>query len=269
MEFRVLGPLDVVAHGRSAAPRAAKPRALLALLLLRANQPVSRDLLIEELWRGHPPATVAKTLQTYVSRLRRLLGDERIATSSAGYSIRVGPDELDLHRFERLRATGKSHEALALWRGPPLADFAYEPWAQTEIARLEELRLVALEERLEADLERGRHPELVGELEALVREHPLRERLRGQLMIALYRSGRQTEALEVYREARVHLADRLGLEPGPELKELERAILTQDPALAAPRSTPVRADAGVGPGGRRRFPALAPSWDARRSSPSC
>jgi DNA-binding SARP family transcriptional activator len=241
MEFRVLGPLEVVKEDRPLDLGAAKQRSLLALLLLNANEVVSTDRLIAELWGDSPPATVAKSVQIYVSRLRKELPGDRLATRPPGYVLRVDSAELDLEVFERLRrearglppgaAAEKLREALALWRGPPLADLAYEPFAQAEIARLEELRLAALEERFDADLANGRHADLVGELRARVAEHPLRERLRAQLMLTLYRSGRQAEALDAYRQARRTLLDELGLEPCAALKRLERAILEQDPAL--------------------------------------
>lgn len=233
MEFRILGPLEVVAEGRAVSLGGTRQRALLAVLLTRANQVVSTERLIDELWGERPPKEARNTVQFYVSQLRKVLGADRIETRAPGYAIRIERDELDLHRFERLVAEGGPAltEALSLWRGPALADFAYEPFAQAEIARLEELRLAALEQRLEADLALGRHGELVGELEALVAEHPLRERLRGQLMLALYRSGRQAEALDVYRETRRVLVDELGIEPSPTLQELERSILRHDPGL--------------------------------------
>jgi len=233
MEFRLLGPLEVLEAGTVLTPRAPKVRALLAILLLRANDIVSADTLVEDLWSGEPPASSAKVLQTYVSQLRAILGAERIATRNPGYVLCVGDEETDLARFDRLRAAGKPAEALALWRGRPLADFAYEPWAQAEIAALEERRLVTTEERIGVELASGHHAPAVAELEALVAEHPLRERLVGQLVVALYRSGRQSEALEVYRNAKQRLSDELGLEPGPELRRLERGVLRQDPSLDA------------------------------------
>ncbi|MDQ3995375.1 MAG: AAA family ATPase, partial [Actinomycetota bacterium] len=233
MKFRILGPLEVVADGNALDLGGPKQRALLAILLLEANRVVSSDRLIEALWEEAPPGTAQKALQVYVSQLRKLLGRERLETQAPGYRLRVEPDELDLARFEHLRQEGKLREALALWRGPPLAEFAYERFAQAEIARLEELRLVSLEERIERDLARGSDAGLVGELEALVREHPLRERLLGQLMLALYRSGRQAEALESYQAARTALVEELGIEPGRPLRELHQAILTQDPSLEA------------------------------------
>jgi DNA-binding SARP family transcriptional activator len=240
VEFRILGPLEVVDAGASLSLGGARQRAVLALLLTRPNEVVSLDRLIDELWGNEPPRTAANTVQYYVSQLRKLLGAERIVTQPPGYSIRVEPDELDLQRFERLLQRGDGdalHGALALWRGPALADFAYEPFAREEIARLEELRIVALERRIDADLELGRHGELVGELERLVAQHPLRERFRAQLMLALYRSGRQAEALAAYQAARATLVEELGIEPGSALQELERAMLRQDPSLDASAET--------------------------------
>ena len=257
MQFGILGPLEVSDEGRRVEIGGHKQRALLASLLLHANEVVSLDRLIDELWGETPPPTAAKTLQAQVSRLRRSLnGDEDPAahmlgpleTRGHGYLLKVEPGQVDADRFQvmleearRTRAEGKPEEAaeelrraLALWRGPALADFAYEPFAQTEIARLDELQLTALEERLEADLALGRDAELIGELEALVARHPLRERLRGQLMLALYRSDRQAEALHAYQEFRLALAEELGLEPSQGLQRLERQILEQDPELAAP-----------------------------------
>ena len=264
MEFRLLGPLEVHRHGRLVAVGGRKQRSLLALLLLHANEVVSNDRLIDELWGEQAPPTAAKALQVYVSQLRKALetgggpdggASERVlVTRPAGYMIRLDDDQFDLHRFDRLRAEAaaalaecnptvastKLREALALWRGAALADFAYEPFAQAEISRLEELRLTALEDRVDADLELSRHAELVGELRALVAADPMRERLRRQMMLALYRCGRQAEALEVYRKTRAALVEELGIEPGHEIRELHEAILRQDPRLelltaAAPR----------------------------------
>jgi DNA-binding SARP family transcriptional activator len=257
MQFGILGPLEVSDEGRRVEIGGHKQRALLASLLLHANEVVSLDRLIDELWGETPPPTAAKTLQAQVSRLRRSLnGDEDPAvhmlgpleTRGHGYLLKVEPGQVDANRFQgileearRARAEGKPEEAaeelrraLALWRGPALAEFAYESFAQTEIARLDELQLTALEERIEADLTLGRHTELIGEVEALVARHPLRERLRGQLMLALYRSDRHAEALHVYQEFRLGLAEELGLEPSQGLQRLERQILEQDPELAAP-----------------------------------
>jgi DNA-binding SARP family transcriptional activator len=247
VEFRILGPLEVVEAGRSLPLGGKRQRALLALLLTRANQVVSSDRLIDELWGERPPKAARNTIQFYVSRLRRMLAPhEVIATRPPGYLIQIEPEQLDLHRFESLAGEGRRalaegrageaastlREALALWRAPALADVASEPFAEAEIARLEELRLATLELRIEADLALGHHAELVGELEAMTAEHPLRERLQAQLMLALYRSGRQAEALDVYQRTRRTLVEELGIEPGPALQELEHAILRQDPSIA-------------------------------------
>jgi DNA-binding SARP family transcriptional activator len=242
VEFRILGPLEVVEQGRALPLGGARQRTLLAFLLTRANEAVSADRLIDELWGADPPRSAANALQYHVSQLRKALApSDAIVTQEPGYAIRVGPDELDLLRFELLveeargvppeLAARRLREALGLWRGAPLADLANEPFAQIEILRLEELRLSALELRLGADLALGRFTELVGEVQKLVSEHPLRERLRAVLMHALYGSGRQAEALGLYRETRRLLVGELGIEPSPALHELEQAILRQDPAL--------------------------------------
>jgi DNA-binding SARP family transcriptional activator len=245
MEFRLLGPLEVVEDGKQIDVGGAKQRALLAILLLHANEVVSQDRLIEALWEEEPPEKAQKALQVYVSQLRKVLGKERLETRAPGYRLRVGEDELDLDRFQRL-ADAEPREALALWRGEPLAKFAYQRFAQSEIARLEEVRLACLERRIEDDLAQGRHAALAGELERLVAEHPLRERLRAQLMLALYRSGRQAEALDAFQDARRALTEELGIEPSQELRQLQRAILGQDTGLALPgepdRETPEEAD---------------------------
>lgn len=253
MEFRVLGPLEVVDDGRDVTPSRPKQRALLALLLLRAGEVVSSDEAIEALWSEPLPRAARNALQGHVAALRKLVGADRIETRSGGYVLRLDEDELDLHRFERLVANAQREDpsdkatsladALALFRGAPLADFRYESFASTEAARIEGVRLLAHENRIDADLELGRHAQLVPELERLVAEAPLRERLRRQLVLALYRSGRQADALEAYQRARRELVDELGIEPGPELQRLERQILNQDPDLdvrvvAAPRLQP-------------------------------
>jgi DNA-binding SARP family transcriptional activator len=220
------------------APRVdAKP----TLLLLRANEPVSSDRLVDELWGEDPPRTATTSLQNAVSQLRKLLGPGVLHTRPGGYVLEVGDAQLDLARFEQLVRDARAAEpeerantlrtALALWRGAPLADCEFELFAQGEIQRLEEVRLNTLEERVEADLELGRHAEVAGELDALVRKHPLRERLRGLLMLALYRSGRQADALAAYHEARRTLVQELGIEPGPELQELYGSILRQERSL--------------------------------------
>jgi YVTN family beta-propeller protein len=266
VEYRVLGPLEVRKGEESLRLAGAKQRALLALLLVHANHVVSRDRLIDELWGSEPPETAVQSLQVYVSRLRKLLPAETLLTRPPGYLFEIEPDELDLQRFERLLAEGRAalaqgdprrasallHEALALWRGAALAEFAFEPFAQAEIGRLEDLRLAAVEERLEADLALARHADLIGELQALITENPYRERLRGQLMLALYRSGRQAEALAAYHDARRALVDELGIEPSGSLQHLERQILTQDTELDTPRAE------------RARPPAPAPALERKR-----
>jgi len=254
MEFRILGPLEVWHEGCEVSLGGHKPRALLALLLLHPNEVVPADRLIDELWGEDSPERAAAALRVNVSRLRKTLPEDVLTTRSPGYVVRVDPDELDLHRFERLveeagsllarglaaDASQRLRDALSLWRGSALADFGYESFAQAAIARLEEIRLAAVELRLGADLALGRHDELVGELEALVAEHPLRERLRGYFMTALYRSGRQAEALDAYQDARRALVDELGIDPSPALQALERAILRQDRSLDV--DAPVRVD---------------------------
>jgi len=246
LEFRILGPLGVDANGSPLPLGGQKQRAVLALLLLHAGETVSSDRLIDALWGEQPPRTALTSLQNFVSQLRKLLGSELIATSSLGYMLRVEPGSLDADRFRWLVAeaseagpeqrAGRLREALELWRGPPLQDFTFDPFAQAEIARLEDLRLAALEDRIGAELELGRHVELVGELTSLVAEHPLRERLRAHLMLALYRAGRQADALHVYHDAREALVGGLGIEPSPALKQLQGAILRQEATLdpAAP-----------------------------------
>src|SRR5438034_4609120 len=243
MDFRILGPLEVSTQGESLDLGGQKQRALLAALLLEANRVVSQDRLIEALWEDDPPETALKALQVYVSQLRKALGKERLVTKAPGYMLRVEQGEFDLERFLTLQEEGRLQEALELWRGPPLSDFRYQRFAQAEIARLEELHLAYLEERVEHDLARGRHAGLVGELDALVSEHPLRERLRSQLMLALYRSGRQAEALEAYQQARTALVEELGIEPERLLRDLEKSILRQDPSLDLVSAGPTTAEA--------------------------
>ena len=267
VEFRILGSLEVVDDGREIPLGGTRQRAVLAILALHRGNVVSVDRLVDELWGERTPDTAVKTLQVYVSRLRKALGGTALITQSGGYLLDLDPGQLDSHRFETLAGEGRKllargdagaaaeqlRRALDLWRGPPLADFSYDSFAQGEIARLEELRLVVLEDRIDADLALGRHAELVPELESLARAHGRRERLRGQLMLALYRSGRQSDALESYRDARRTFVDELGLEPGRELQGLERAILTQDPALDPPPRT---RSAETGPRRGRRGGAI-------------
>ena len=259
----MLGPLEARRDGQSIELRGSKRRAVLAILVLHANEVVRTDRLIEELWAENPPANASAALHSHVSRLRKDLGGDVVVTKPWGYVLRTDPEAIDLRRFERLVAEARplpAHErteqlltALALWQGPALADLANEPALQVEIARLEELRLSTIEQRIDADLELGGHAELVRELEVLVAEQPLRERLRGQLILALYRSGRQAEALETYRETRRVLVEELGIEPSPELRELERAILRQDPALASTPAPPEPVDPAP-PQSRWRWP---------------
>jgi len=241
LEFRILGPLEAAADSEPLQLSGQKQRALLALLLLDANRVVSTDRIIDALWGEEPPRTAATSLQNFVSQLRKLLGSDVLVTKPPGYQLRIEPEQLDLERFTRLveesraeppaERAAKLRRALALWRGPPLADLGFEAFAQQEIGRLEELRLAALEDRVDAELEAGRHSDLIGELEAFADEHPLRERLRSQLMLALYRSGRQAEALQIYHDTRRVLVDELGIEPSPSLQQLHGAILRQDPRL--------------------------------------
>jgi DNA-binding SARP family transcriptional activator/tetratricopeptide (TPR) repeat protein len=265
MDFRILGPLEVYDDGRVLEIGAAKHRALLAILLLNGNRVVSKDRLIEALWGERPPATAHKALQVYVSQLRKAVGRDRILTRTPGYELGLEPGELDLERVETLVCDGRLEQALAVWRGSPLAEFAYEPFAQAEIARLEELRLTCLEQRIAGDLTDGRHAELVGELEALVREYPLRERLRAQLMLALYRSGRQAEALDAYQAGRTLLSDELGLEPGADLKELQRAILEHDPGLAPPRPSATEPISRPADAAARTTSPVTPAREVRKT----
>ena len=259
MDFHILGPLEVRDDRGEISIGGGKQRALLALLLIHANESLATDRLIDELWGEEPPPTAAKIIQNHVSQLRRVLGNDRLQTLARGYALRVGPEELDVDRFRHRLADGRTaqaagdaeraslllREALAMWRGPPLAEFTYEAFAQHEIGRLEELRLNGLIERLDVDLALGRHVDLVGELETLVAQHPLQERLRGQLMLALYRCGRQAEALNVHQDARRMLVEELGIEPGQALQRLEQSILTHDPAIEQPPSQRSRSAAGV------------------------
>jgi predicted ATPase/DNA-binding SARP family transcriptional activator len=260
MEFQILGPLEVVAGGQNLRLGGPKRRALLALLLTHANRVVSVDRLRDGLWGGAPPDGAAANIQVYVSQLRKQLEPNRkptapyeiLVSQPPGYVLRVDPDQLDLYRFEQLKDAGTSaltagdaevaaaslRQALDLWRGPALAEFAAETWALGEAGRMNEMRLQAVELRIDADLALGRHTDLIAELEPLVAEHPLRERLRGQLMVALYRSGRQGEASDVFQRTREKLVEELGMEPGPGLQKLLKQILKQDPELTLPTPTP-------------------------------
>jgi DNA-binding SARP family transcriptional activator len=245
LDVRILGPIEVWDGAAQCRLGGAKPRALLVDLALHANEVVSTDRLIDDLWGESSADTSRTALRVLVARLRKVLPSDVLVTRSPGYLLRLEPDQLDLHRFEQLvvdarraLADGEPAEAadglraaLAMWRGPPLVDVAYEDFAQAAIARLEEVRLASLELRIEVDLALGRHRDLVGELEALVVEHQLRERLRGHLMLALYRSGRQAEALRAYQDARRVLQEQIGIDPSPTIARLEVAILQQDPSL--------------------------------------
>jgi predicted ATPase len=269
MRFLLLGPLEVWEGERLVRIGSRRQRALLVALLLRRNEVVPAERLMEAVWGEAAPVTGVKALQVLVAQLRKTVGSPVVETRAPGYRVAAGPDELDITRFERLVGDGRTGselarreslvEALGLFRGEPLADFRYEAFARSEIARLEELRLVALEERIELDLELGRSAELVPELETLIAEHPLRERSRGLLMLALYRCGRQAEALEVYRLTRRLLVDELGIEPGEELQRLEREILLRADSLAPPHREAV----SVTPAGRLPVP-LTPLVGRRR-----
>jgi DNA-binding SARP family transcriptional activator len=245
MQIHLLGPVEVTSNGGRVAVGGPKPRALLAMLALDVGSTVSAERLIDGLWGDEPPATAAKMVQLYVSQLRKAMamhGDNGvIATHGRGYQLQLGRDRVDAARFERLLAQGAAREALGLWRGPALADVADEPFAAPEIRRLEELRATALEVAIDHDLDGGRHREVLPELEALLAQEPLHERLHAQRMLALYRSGRQAEALEAYRQARATLVEQIGVEPGPELRRLHEAILRQDVSLDPPGQEPAGA----------------------------
>jgi DNA-binding SARP family transcriptional activator len=250
VDFQILGPIEVVDGGAGLPLGGRNQRAVLALLLLNVDEVVPTDRMIEAVWGEQPPRTALTSLQNSVSQLRKLLGPERIVTKAPGYALRLQDDRVDIDRVRKLvddsrtadpdRRASLLLEAVSLWRGPPLADFTYDAFAQTTITQLEELRLSVTEERIDAEIELGRHAELLGELEARVAEHPLRERLRGQLMLALYRTGRQADALHAYQEARRSLIEELGIDPGPALQRLHGAILRQERSLdpVAAQSSP-------------------------------
>ena len=273
MRYAILGPLQVRRGDEPVEISAGRQRAALIVLLLHRGEPVSVDRLVDALWGESPPAMANGSLHNTVSRLRKALGPDAIATEGTGYAVALKTGDLDVDEFAGLAEAGRDalaaddperaarllREALALWRGPPLADVAFEPWAQVDVARLEEERLAALEDRIEADLALGRHAAVAGELRALCGEHPLRERLRAQRMLALYRCGRQDEALRAYDETRRALVEAAGLEPGPELRRLQQRILEQDPDLdgPAPAAREAAAAAGGRPARRRRPVFLA------------
>ena len=258
MNVQLLGPVEVTAGDEPVALGGPKERGLLAMLALNAGSTVAPERLIDGLWGDDPPATAPKLVQLYVSHLRKALAasgeQDVIATRGRGYQLQLGRNAVDAARFERLLAQGAAREALSLWRGSPLADVALEPFAAPEIRRLEELRTAALEVAIDQDLDAGRHREVLPELESLLALEPLRERLHAQRMLALYRSGRQAEALEAYRQARAVLVEQVGVEPGPDLRRLQDSILRQDPALDAP------ADAGARP----RSPLFGRDGDLER-----
>jgi DNA-binding SARP family transcriptional activator len=245
MHLHVLGPVEASADGRPVSLGGPKPRAVLVMLGLEANRTLTADQLIEGLWGERPPASASKLIQTYVWRLRTALGEDagaQIVTRGRGYELRIDPECVDARRFERLLAVANradeagepldaAREALNLWRGPALADLADEPFAAAEIRRLEELRMQATELAIAADLAAGRHRETAAEIDVVIAEHPLRERLHAQRMLALYRCGRQADALEAYRQARRMLVDEIGVEPGRELQRLHEAILRHDRSL--------------------------------------
>jgi DNA-binding SARP family transcriptional activator len=245
VEFRILGPFEVEDEGVAISLGGGNERALLTILLLHGNQLLSADRLVDDLWGASAPATAGKMLQIYVSRLRKALGHEAIVTRSPGYVLPLAAGQLDLDRFEQRAAEGRQalssgsvaaaaaalREALGLFRGPPLADFVYERFAQPSIARIEELRLACFEDWVETQLALGSAGELVAEIESLLEVHPFRERLRSQLLLALYRAGRQADALAAYQDARRRFVEELGIEPSRALQQLERAILLHDPAL--------------------------------------
>jgi DNA-binding SARP family transcriptional activator/streptogramin lyase len=270
VEFRILGPLEVLDEGVPVPLGTLKERVVLAVLLLHANEVVSRERLIDELWGASPPPTAKKAVSVYLSKLRKTLarnGEDTVASVAGGYRLLVDPELLDADRVRRLVAAadeqmagGESEaasrllrEALALWRGPSLAGLPLESFGRHEVAQLDELRLTVLMDRIDCDLALGRHEHAVTELSPLVREHPLRERLRAQQMLALYRSDRQADALDAYREARHALIDELGIEPSESLQRLQQAILRHDPTLELPAGT-AAANGAV--------PAHAPADDA-------
>src|SRR5947209_3490283 len=254
MEFRILGPLEVLDEGKPVALGTLKERLVLAVLLLHANEFVSRERLIDDLWGEAPPPTARKAVNVYISKLRRMLtreGDDPIATASGGYRLRLEPEQLDAAVMEQVVAEARGSvsngelesaaerfgEALSLWRGPTLAGLQLESRGRDEVARLDEARVAALMDRIDCDLALGRQEQVLGELNVLVREHPLRERLRAQQMLALYRADRQADALAAYAEARRTLVDDLGIEPSEALQRLQQAILRHDPSLETPEGT--------------------------------
>ena len=282
MEVRLFGELEAVQDGIAVPVRGTKQRALLALLALHRGEPVSADRLIDVLWGDGQAANPANALQAQIGQLRRVLGPAAIVTTEAGYALTIGSGDVDVIRFEQLVAKGRRlseegeaalasaalGEALGLRRGEPLAEFAYAGFADAERARLDELALVAVEVRAAADLELGRHADLAGELEAACRQHPLRERLWELLIVSLYRSGRQAEALRAYTAIRDRLVDELGIDPGPALRELQARILAQDPSLAAARPSPAQAAVPLAVTGNLREQLSGLAGRERRAGPA-
>src|SRR5919198_262157 len=264
MEYRILGPLEVVDEGEPVPLGRLKERLVLAGLLPHADELVSHERLIDELWGESPPATARKAVNVHISQLRKTLtrnGFDPIATADGGYRIGVGADQLDVAHLRQLLESARERaaageleaaaellrEALALWRGPTLAGLLLESHGREEVAQLDELRLTALMDRIDCDLALGRHEQVLGELHVLVREHPLRERLRAQLMLALYRADRQADALDVYQQAQHDLIDELGIEPSESLRRLQQAILRHDPTLEMPAGTAAATGAAPAP----------------------
>src|SRR6059058_2184128 len=286
MEYRILGPLEVVDEGEPVALGRLKERLVLATLLLHANEFVARERLIDELWGESPPPTARKAVNVYVSQLRKALarnGHDPITTADGGYRLEVDAERLDAARLQQLLAAARERaaageleaavellrKALDLWRGPTLAGLLLESHGRDEIAQLDELRLTALMDRIDCDLALGRHEDALGELQVLVGEHPLRERLRAQLMLALYRASRQAEALDAYQQARDVLVEELGIEPSPALQRLQQAILRHDPALEAPAGIAATNGAATAPVPTEEYvPALLPQRSRlRRTAP--
>src|SRR5919198_3799264 len=287
MDHRLLGPLGVVDEGEPVPLGRLKERLVLATLLLHANEFVARERLIDELWGESPPPTARKAVNVYVSQLRKALarnGHDPIATADGGYRLVVGPDLLDADHMRSLVAEARERiadgeseaasrlleNALALWRGPTLAGLTLESFGRDEVAQLDELRVTVLMDRIDCDLAQGRHEQVLGELHVLVGEHPLRERLRAQQMLALYRADRQADALDAYQQARHALIEELGIEPSESLQRLQQAILRHDPALEAPTGTAATNGAAPAPTPAEEAvlaalpPRSRPRWPARR-----
>ena len=281
MEFRILGPLEVLDDGAPIPLGTLKERAVLAVLLLRANEVVSPERLIDDLWGASPPPTARKAVSVYLSKLRKTLGRDGgnpISPVAGGYRLTLEPECLDASRAQRLTADADERaaagepdaaaalfrDALALWRGPTLSGLTLESQGRDEIARLDELRLIALMDRIDCDLALGRHEDVLGELQLTIREHPLHERPRARQMLALYRSDRQADALAAYQRARHVLVDELGIEPSESLQRLQQAILRHDPALEAPTGTTASNGAAPGPA---PIDVVAPARSAAGSQP--